>query len=83
MPDNNFSPGGPVGSLVTTVGPGVSYVDSDQQHTYTAQLDLIEPAVLADRPRRTLRIMEVLLEEALDNVRDALQLRSQGGGHHA
>lgn len=53
--------------------------DPDDQ--WTGHLDRLQPADLAARPRRSLRIAEGLLEEALDNVRDALHLRQRREQH--
>jgi malate synthase len=49
----------------------------DADDDWTGQLDRLPPADLAARPRRSLRIAEALLEEALTNVRDALHPRRQ------
>lgn len=49
----------------------------DADEGWTGDLDRLQPADLADRSRRSLRIAEGLLEVALDNVRDALHLRRQ------
>lgn len=49
----------------------------DADDDWSGDLDRLQPADLAARPRRSLRIAEGLLEEALDNVRDALHLRQR------
>jgi hypothetical protein len=49
----------------------------DADDGWTGHLDRLPPADLAARPRRSLRIAEALLEEALTNVRDALHPRRQ------
>lgn len=53
----------------------LTFYDADEG--WTGNLDRLQPADLATRPRRSLRIAEGLLEEALDNVRDALHLRQR------
>jgi hypothetical protein len=50
----------------------------DADEGWTGQLDRLQPADLATRPRRSLRIAEALLEESLDRGRDALNLRARG-----
>jgi hypothetical protein len=52
----------------------------DADEGWTGHLDRLPPADLAARPRRSLRIAEALLEEALTNVRDALH--PQQGARH-
>ncbi|MFD5089351.1 hypothetical protein ACFWMR_02025 [Amycolatopsis thailandensis] len=51
----------------------IVYVDTE--HDRVTQLDRVQPEHLAEHGRRSLRIAEALLEEALDNVRDALHMR--------
>jgi hypothetical protein len=56
-----------------TGGAALVHVDADNGRvTY---LDRARPEDIAHYDRRTLRVTEVLLEEALDNVRDALHHR--------
>jgi hypothetical protein len=61
--------------MTDTTTTTLTFHDADDG--WTAQLDRTPPADLARRPRRSLRIAEGLLEEALDNVRDALHHRQR------
>lgn len=64
-------------SAISMPSSGYTVMYVDGEHGIVRRLDSIRPEHLADTGRRGLRIMEVLLEEALDNVRDARTLSAK------
>lgn len=60
---------------IEILASGATIIYVDAEHDRVTHLDRVAPEHLAEHGRRSLRIAEALLEEALDNVRDALHRR--------